>query len=109
MKIALEYLYDSAYFNLKMMFIILIYNVLQTRIAKLGHFLLAFVLGRRIESSSEGMIAGVEMRPLASFLLEGGQVIGLRCDDEIGEAKRALDLVWMIVVIVCSAPFCYDD
>ena len=54
MKIGLVHLDDSAYFNLKMRFIILKYNVLQTRIAKLGHFLLAFVLGRRIESGSEG-------------------------------------------------------
>lgn len=46
MKIGLEHLDDSAYFNLKMRFIILKYNVLQTRIAKLGQFLLAFFLGR---------------------------------------------------------------
>ena len=55
MKIGLEHLYDSAYFNLKTMFIVLKTKVLQTRIAKLGHFLLAFVLGRRIVSGSEGM------------------------------------------------------
>lgn len=52
----MEYLDDSAYFNLKMRFIILKTKLLQTRIAKLGHFLIAFVLGRRIVSGSEGMI-----------------------------------------------------
>ena len=51
----MEYLYDSAYFNLKMRFIILKTKVLQTKIAKLGRFLLAFVLGRRIVSGSERM------------------------------------------------------
>ena len=60
MKIGLDQPDDSAYFNLNTWFIILITKVLQKEIAKLGHFLLAFVLGRRIESGPEGMFSGVE-------------------------------------------------
>ena len=55
MKIGFEHQDGSAYFNLKTMFIVLKTKMLQTKIAKLGRFILAFVLGRRIVSGSEGM------------------------------------------------------
>lgn len=55
------------------------------------------------------MIAGVEMRPLASSLMDGFQVIGLGCVGAIGELKNTLDLARRIVLIVCSSPSCDDD
>ena len=72
MKIGLVHLDDSAYFNLKTMFIVLKTKSLQTRIAKLGHLILAFVQqnNEEIRNSGKGLGCGNVIylyTPSASF------------------------------------------
>ena len=72
MKIGLEHLYGSAYFNLKTRLILLKTKMLQTRTDKLGCYYSLLSLRRM---HSKWLRVGVKMLVLASFLVEGCQVI----------------------------------